>query len=197
MSSDGEPRNDELERLEFEQLLERHLPTLRAYVSRNLDAALADRESTSDLVQSVCREVLQSRGQYTFRGDAAFQRWLLQVALHKLMDRRRFWRARKREGKKIEAGPSASWSRDELGKLAVALGSPSAEAILREDIKRLEAALDQLSDFDREVIRLVRLQGMSHAQFASQAGCSEAQSRKRLFEALARLSLLLRPRSSS
>ena len=71
MSSDGEPRNDELERLEFEQLLERHLPTLRAYVRRNLDAALADRESTSDLVQSVCREVLQSRGQYTFRGDAA------------------------------------------------------------------------------------------------------------------------------
>lgn len=186
-----EPSQDQ----RVEDLLERHLPTLRAYVRRNLDAGLADRESTSDLVQSVCREVLQGKEKFEFRGDAAFQRWLLQVALHKLMDRRRFWRARKREGLKVEPQQraSASWSRDELGKLAVALGSPSAEAMLREDLRRLEEALAQLTDFDREVIRLVRLQGMSHAEFAGQIGCTEPQSRKRLFEALARLSLLLRP----
>jgi RNA polymerase sigma factor (sigma-70 family) len=177
----------------IEDLLERHLPSLRAYVRRNLDAGLADRESTSDLVQSVCREVLQSRGRFEFRGDAAFQRWLLQVALHKLMDRRRFWRARKREGLKVEGQPgSLSWSQDELGRLAVALGSPSAEVMLREDLQRLEGALEQLSEFDREVIRLVRLQGLSHAEFAARMGCTEPQSRKRLFEALARLSLLLR-----
>ena len=65
--------------------------------------------------------------------------------------------------------------------------------MLREDLKRLEEALGQLTDLDREVIRLVRLQGMSHAEFAGQIGCTEPQSRKRLFEALARLSLLLRP----
>jgi len=177
----------------IEDLLERHLPSLRAYMRRNLDAGLADRESTSDLVQSVCREVLQSRGKFQFRGDAAFQRWLLQVALHKLMDRRRFWRARKREGLKVEGQPdSLSWSQDELGRLAVALGSPSAEVMLREDLQRLEGALEQLSEFDREVIRLVRLQGLSHAEFAGRMGCTEPQSRKRLFEALARLSLLLR-----
>jgi len=177
----------------IEDLLERHLPTLRAYVRRNLDAGLADRESTADLVQSVCREVLQSRGKFEFRGDAAFQRWLLQVALHKLMDRRRFWRARKREGLRVEGQRGAlSWSQDELGRLAVALGSPSAEAMLREDLDRLALALEELSEFDSEVIRLVRLEGLSHAEFAGRMGCTEPQSRKRLFEALARLSLLLR-----
>jgi len=177
----------------IEDLQERHLPTLRAYVRRNLDAGLADRESTADLVQSVCREVLQSRGKFEFRGDAAFQRWLLQVALHKLMDRRRFWRARKREGLRVEGQRGAlSWSQDELGRLAVALGSPSAEAMLREDLDRLALALEELSEFDSEVIRLVRLEGLSHAEFAGRMGCTEPQSRKRLFEALARLSLLLR-----
>ena len=64
--------------------------------------------------------------------------------------------------------------------------------MLRESLDRLELALEELSEFDREVIRLVRLQGLSHAQFAARMGCTEPQSRKRLFEALARLSLLLR-----
>ena len=177
----------------IEHLLERNLPTLRTYVHRNLDAGLAARVSTADLVQSVCREVLQSRGKFEFRGDAAFQRWLLQVALHKLMDRRRFWRTGEREGLRVNGQRGApSWSRDEFGRLAVALGSPSAEAILREDVDRLELALAELSEFDREVIRRVRLEGLSHAEFAGRMGCTEPQSRKRLFEALARLSLLLR-----
>jgi RNA polymerase sigma factor (sigma-70 family) len=141
----------------------------------------------------VCREALQSRGHVPFRGHAAFQHWLLQVALHKRMDRRRFWRTRKREGLRVDArGADLSWSQDELGKLAVVLGSPSAEAILREDLLRLEQALEQLAEFDREVSRPVRLQGMSHADFAERMSCTEPQSRKRLFEALARLSLLLR-----
>jgi RNA polymerase sigma factor (sigma-70 family) len=143
------------------------------------------------LVQSVCREVLEKRGNYHYQGDAAFQSWLFQVALHKLMDRRRYWGAVKRAPAEGAAPPRAKgegWNQSQLARLAVTLFTPSRDAMLHEDLARLEEALDALSDADREIIRLIHLDGLSHAEAGLQLGCSESQSRKRLFHALARLS---------
>jgi len=182
-SDDREPQ--------LEALLEEHLPSLRTYVRRNMDAVLSDRESCADLVQSVCREVLQSRGAYRYQGEAAFRQWLFQVALHKLMDRRRFYRAGKRAD-----GPAAHeralWSTDELTRLAESVGSPSGDAMLREELDALSRGLERLSEDDQDIIRWVHLEHMTHAAAAERLGCTEAQSRKQLFRALTRLSLYLR-----
>lgn len=179
--------------LQIETLLERHLPDLRAYVRRNMDAALAQRESCADLVQSICREALQSKGQYEFRGEAAFRQWLLQMALHKLIDRRRFYRARKREGAPLEPAAGSAFDVDQLARLARTLGaSPSSEASLREELAVLAAALDKLAEADRAMIRMIHLEGLTHADVAERVGCSVPQSRGRLFLALARLSAHLR-----
>jgi RNA polymerase sigma factor (sigma-70 family) len=175
----------------LEHLLEEHLPSLRTYVRRNMDAALAGRESCADLVQSVCREVLQSRGAYRYQGDAAFRQWLFQVALHKLMDRRRFYRA----GKRAEEGgvrEKLAWSRDELARLAESVGTPSADAMLREELDSLSNALERLTESDQDIVRWVHLEHLSHSAVAERLGCTEPQSRKRLFQALTRLSLYLR-----
>ena len=179
--------------LQIETLLERHLPDLRAYVRRNMDAALAQRESCADLVQSICREALQSKGQFEFRGEAAFRQWLLQMALHKLIDRRRFYRARKREGGQLEPTAGSGFDLDQLARLARTLGaSPSSEASLREELAVLAAALDKLAEPDRAMIRMIHLEGLTHADVAERVGCSVPQSRGRLFLALARLSAHLR-----
>lgn len=179
--------------LQIETLLERHLPDLRAYVRRNMDAALAQRESCADLVQSICREALQSKGQFEFRGEAAFRQWLLQMALHKLIDRRRFYRARKREGAQLEPAAGSAFDLDQLARLARTLGaSPSSEASLREELAVLAAALDKLAEADRAMIRMIHLEGLTHADVAERVGCSVPQSRGRLFLALARLSAHLR-----
>jgi len=176
----------------LESLLERHLDDLQSYVRKNMGPALAQRESCADLVQSICREVLQSHGRYQFQGEAAFRKWLLQVALHKLIDRRRFYRSRKRDQIAREADLSAAWQIEEIAKLARTLGSPSGEAMLREDIGRLGRALDQLGERDREVIRMIHIEGLTHADVAERIGCTESQSRGRLFLALARLSAHLK-----
>jgi len=179
--------------LQIEALLERHLPDLRAYVRRNMDAALSQRESCADLVQSICREALQSKAQYEFRGEAAFRQWLLQLALHKLIDKRRFYRARKREGAQLEPAAGSAFDLDQLARLARTLGaSPSSEASLREELGVLAAALDKLAESDRAMIRMIHLEGLTHADVAERIGCSVPQSRGRLFLALARLSAHLR-----
>ncbi len=182
-TEDSEPR--------LEHLLEEHLPSLRSYVRRNMDAALWERESCADLVQSVCREVLEARGAYRYQGPAAFRQWLFQVALHKLMDRRRFYRA----GKRAEDGPGrerVEWSREVLVRLAESVGTPSADAALHEELASLTGALERLSEADQAIVRWVHLEHASHAVVAERLGCTEAQSRKRLFQALTRLSLHLR-----
>lgn len=175
----------------LEHLLEEHLPSLRVYVRRNMDAALESRESCADLVQSVCREVLESRGAYRYQGDAAFRQWLFQVALHKLMDRRRFYRAGKR-AEEPGGRERQAWSRSELSRLAESVGTPSADAALHEELEALSSALSRLSEADQDIVRWVHLEHLGHAAVAQRLGCNEAQSRKRLFQALARLSLHLR-----
>lgn len=180
------------QRDELEQLLERHLDHVQAYVRRNMGADLARKEAAEDLVQSICREALQSRERFRYEGEAAFRRWLLQIALHKLIDRRRFYASDRRGDPLRVADLPSQWDVHELAKLARSLGSPSGEAMLREDLARLAQALERLSEADRTVIRLIYIDGRMHAEAAERMGCSEPQSRGRLFMALARLSTHLR-----
>jgi len=60
-----------------------------------------------------------------------------------------------------------------------------------EEIERVEAAFDKLSDDYRQVILLSRIVGLSHREVAREMGRNEAAVRKLLSRALARLLLLL------
>ncbi|NUP97415.1 MAG: sigma-70 family RNA polymerase sigma factor [Planctomycetaceae bacterium] len=170
-----------------EELLERHLPDLRRYVRRRVSPALLAHESTSDLVQSVCREVLQDLAHFRPQDEASFRAWLCQSALRKILDRQRFHAAEKRD----RAREAGAFSRDELSALAASFPSPSGDAMRQEELERLERALGELDESDRRLVLLIHLEGLSHAQAAERLGTTEVNSRKQLSRALARLSRLL------
>jgi len=71
------------------------------------------------------------------------------------------------------------------------VASPSEEAAGREALARLEAAFDRLDENEREIIVLARVVGLSHAELAQRLQCNEVAARKRLFRALAALSVAL------
>lgn len=173
-----------------EELLERHLPGLRTYVRRNVSPGVLAKESSSDLVQSVCREVLQNVDLFQYQGEAAFRSWLYQAALRKLIDRQRYYKAEKRDtGRESPLEPGLDLSSEAACVLAASLaGSPSSEAIMHEEIQRLERGFAQLEASDRAIIHLVYVQGLTHAQVAAKLDCTEVASRKQLSRALARLS---------
>jgi RNA polymerase sigma factor (sigma-70 family) len=75
-----------------------------------------------------------------------------------------------------------------------AFTSPTAAAMKREDLERLEKAFDLLSEDDRQVITLARIAGAPHAEIAEQLGVSPGAVRVRLSRALARLAVLMRGR---
>jgi RNA polymerase sigma-70 factor (subfamily 1) len=163
-----------------ETLLMRHLPRLRVFVRLRVDAALRQRESSSDLVQSVCREVLEHAGTFTYDGEERFRAWLFTAALNKIRERKRSLATDKRD---VDREVVLDGSR-ELADARMALQSPSEFAVAGELAQHMELAFDQLSEDHREVITLARVVGLSHAEIAQHMHRGEGAVRMLLSRAL-------------
>jgi RNA polymerase sigma-70 factor (ECF subfamily) len=138
-------------------MLVRHLPWLQACVRLRVGPELRAYESCSDLVQSVCGELAAAQGGLTFADEAAFRGWLFTTALNKVRARARHLHRQRRDVRRLVAGTAGA----ELAARQPALeASPSATAALGEQIERLEAAFDVLSEDHREVILLARFAGL-------------------------------------
>lgn len=175
------------------ELLLRHLPAVRAYVRLRGGPRIRQHEDVSDVVQSVCRELLQSlRGGAGFRytGEATFRSWLFTAALRKLVERDRYYGADKRDAARLVNGAGDSAAPDFLA-CYQSLCTPSLVAIERETQQRIERGLDAMPEEQREVILLARLAGLSHAEIAEHLGRSEVAVRSILSRGLARLARFL------
>ena len=174
-----------------EDLLALHLPALRAFVRLRCGPMIRAKESSSDLVQSVCRELLGGLDGFEYAGEAAFKSWLFTAAARKIADRAAFWQAGKREAAREAAVPNfgASASGDAaLIDIYRTAATPSQVVMGREALERIEAAFDVLPDDYREAVVLSRVLGMSRAEVAAAMGRSETAVRHLLFRGLAQLS---------
>lgn len=167
------------------EALERMRSRLTAFVRVHVDATVRAHESCSDIVQSVCREVLANRDRITFQGDEAFRAWLFTWALNKIRDRQCHWLAQKRDVRREQ--PVADGSVHDALVHYQTFATPSREAMLHEQVERIEAAFDRLPPQYREVISLARIAGLSHAEIAAQLGSTPGAVRTQLNRALVRL----------
>ena len=174
-----------------DELLGRFLPGLRAYVRLRSGRLLRARESTTDLAQSACREVLGNLDRFEHGGEAGFRYWLYTTALRKIRKRAEYWQAEKRDAaKEVPLAANDDSDRDLLDAYR-SLSTPSQNAMAREELERVEAAFDGLADEDREVIVLARVVGLSHAEIGERLGKSEGAARVQLHRALGKLADLL------
>lgn len=174
----------------LDELVVRHVDGLRAFVRLRVGPELRAKESNSDLVQSVCREVIQEARRFQHPSESAFKSWLFTTALRKIADRAEHWRAQKREAGREERLPSRA---DDGALLSYyrSISSPSQHAVAAEERERIERAFEELTDEQREVIVLARVAGLSRAEIAAQTGRSEGAVRVLLHRSLARLSEML------
>jgi len=172
------------------ELLERHLASLRSYIRVRLGPELRRKESSQDLTQSVCRQVLQNFDAFDFRGDESFRRWLLRQAENKIRDRYRFWKREKRDsGLEEDVGESlaVTGARDASPSALHDLLTPSRHLAGREELERLEETFARLPEDFRTIIVLARLQGLGHEAIAEKMGRTVSATRTLLSRALARL----------
>lgn len=171
-----------------ESLLRAHLDDLRAFVRLRSDVRLRLRESESDLVQSICREVLTDLSGFEYRDAPSFRSWLFTLALNKVREKGRFHGAERRaahhEERSLDAPAPEHVAREPAG----AEFTPSQHAAGREAEERFEAAFDRLSEGHREVILLSRVLRLPHAEIARRMDRSEVAVRSLLSRALVTLS---------
>ena len=173
----------------LDQLLQRYLPQLHAFVHARLGKQMRARESSVDVVQSVCRELLSARESFAFRGEDRFRAWLFTSALNKLRERHRRMHADKRDvAREIAAA-------DDEAFLAVAhLMTPSQDAIGNETAVALRDSLEELDEDHREVVTLARLVRLPHRVIAEVMGRNEEATRQLLARAMLQLARNLKRR---
>jgi len=172
-----------------ETLLRRYLPGLRAFIRLRSGPLVRARESSEDLAQSVCREVLQHIDRFQHGNETGFKHWLFTTAMRRIQNKHEYWKAQKRDAARdvpIDAGRSEGMN-EALLTCYRSFSSPSQHAMANEELERIERAFDALTDEEREVISLARIVGLSHREIGEKLGKSEGATRVALHRALIKL----------
>lgn len=181
---DGPPPPDQ----RLPDLLVRHLDTLRCFVRIHVSPALRQREQDSDIVQSVCAEVLAHPARFQYHGEAAFRSWLYRAVLDRVRQKLRFHGAERRSPDREEhPGPEGAGPLDSYAEMV----TPSRVAMNRELQQKLEVAIDGLPEAQKEVLVRARLLQLDHETIARELDITTDASRQLLHRAIARLSLIL------
>ena len=153
---------------------EEHGRTIYSFLRFQVDSA----DTADDLTAEVFLRAVRSADRFDpARGEA--RSWLFRIAQNVLRDHGR----RERRRRQV----SLSDYRD----LRSDAPSPEERVLWQEEVGRLLAALDELSEGDRRLVSLRYGSGLSSAEAAEVLGIREAAVRTRLWRALGRLRKVL------
>jgi RNA polymerase sigma-70 factor, ECF subfamily len=201
MAASGEPDTEQLlrraaggDRSAVEQLLVRHDKRLHRLIGLRMDRRLSGRIDPADVVQEALADAVRRLDDYLRDRPLPFYPWLRQLALERLAKvHRQHIHAQKRSVRREEPPPLPGESALELANRLLARGSsPSARLRAAELRARVESALAQLSETDREVLVLRHLEQLSGREVAAVLNISEGAVYNRHLRALGRFRALLR-----
>jgi RNA polymerase sigma-70 factor (ECF subfamily) len=178
-----------------QQLLGRHRARLRKLIAVRLDRRLAARVDPSDVIQEALADADRKLSDYLRRRPLPFYPWLRQLTLERLVKiHQRHLRVRKRSAAREEPGglDLSDESVLELAQRLIDPGTGPSQRLLREELyRRVQGALAQLSERDREVLIMRYLEQLSPTEIAAALEVSEGAVKVRHVRALRRLRALL------
>jgi RNA polymerase sigma-70 factor (ECF subfamily) len=143
-----------------------------------------------DVVQDALIHALGGMEDFTYENEGDFVRWLSRIAENTLRDNRDRFHAEKRDIRKEI--PLGSGGRATDGRLSgvpgpVAATTPSVILSRKEDLARLEKAIDALKPEYKEVIVLTKIEGLGYQEIADSVGKSSEAVRKLVSRAMTAL----------
>jgi RNA polymerase sigma-70 factor (ECF subfamily) len=188
---------------EMEQLkAERNIALARIFASYHerleriivfrMDPRIRRRLDASDVLQEAYLEMDRRLTEYLSDPKVSVLVWMRQRVLQKLIDmQREQFRDKRNVNKEQQAAVHWNSSNTSLSVnafLAASITSPSQNLIRNEDVLQLQAAMDSLSEMDREVIALRHFEQLSNQQVAEVLSLSTTAASNRYIRALSRLS---------
>ncbi|CAN5180307.1 sigma-70 family RNA polymerase sigma factor [soil metagenome] len=177
-------------------LYDRYRDKLRRMVQVRLDPRLKGRVAPSDVLQEAYIDALKRYPHYFEKADQPFFGWLRLIVAQRLADvHREHLSAKKRDVRnelpfghpRAGMGSSACLA----SCIAGTLTSPSNAAVKNEYIAKLETALSELEDVDREILLLRHFEELSNAETAQVLGLHPPAASKRYVRALSRLKQIM------
>ena len=140
-----------------------------------MGSELRSKLESMDLVQDVLMSALGDLGGFTYTNEGDFLRWLGKIAENRIRDNLDKLHAGKRDiRKEIPLNDCASTSRDDPDRIPQPARNTTPSVILsrREDLDKLEKAIDELKPEHREVIVLAKIDGLSYQEIGDRLGKS-------------------------
>ena len=175
-----------------ERLLEVHREPLRRMVGLRLDPALAGRVDASDIVQDVMLEVSQRLADYLRNPAMPFHLWVRHIAKDHMIDAHRRHRQAQRRSLDREQPilPAALADQSSLelaGQFLDRELTPATAAVRHELQRRMQQAVAELEEDDREIILMRHYEQLSNQEVAAALGLTEAAASMRHLRAVRRL----------
>ena len=143
-----------------------------------------------DVVQDVLMSALKDLGDFKYKTQGDFLRWLSRIAENRLRGYLQRLHANKRDiRKEVRFDGYRPTAEDSVVAAlhAIVTTTPSAIMSKREDLDKLAKAIDKLKPEYRQVIVLARIEGLSYKEIGDQLGKSSEAVRKLVARALEEL----------
>ncbi len=159
------------------QLCTIYVERVRRIVRFRMGPELRSQLESMDLVQEALMEAVKDIGDFTYSSDGDFLNWLCSIVENTIRDHLDKVHAAKRDVRRqVSLNKVAACTdrpRPEAG-LPVITTTPSAIMSLREELDRLERAMDRLKPEYREVIVLAKIEGLPCKEVAGRLNKSPA-----------------------
>ena len=174
------------------ETIERFRAYLTLLAASQMDSFLGQRIDASDIVQQTLLDAVTKEDQFRGRSDAELAAWLRRILANNMVDAFRYHTRDKRNAsreKSLDESIFQSFRR--VDALIAPNPTPSQRACANEQVLQLPAALEQLSDAQREAIVLHHLQGLKLSETGKRMGKSEAAVCGLLHRGLKRLNEIM------
>jgi RNA polymerase sigma-70 factor (ECF subfamily) len=159
----------------LDQLYKVYGERVRRIVRLRMGKELRPKLDSMDLVQDVLVSALGGLGQFTYKNEGDFLRWLSKIAENALRDNLDKLYTDKRdirkEVRRVDLSPTTG-SGFVANAGPIDATTPSVIMSRKEDLDKLEKAIDQLKPEHREVVVLTKIEGLSYKEIGKKLGKS-------------------------
>lgn len=172
-------------------LFDQYRARLERIVEFRMDDRIKSRVDSADVLQEAFIELNCRLTDFLTQPTVSVFVWMRQKTLQTLIDLQRGHFRDKRDPNRERQQP-ANWSSNDTGIsiqafLSVSMTSPSQHLIRGEEVQKLQDAIGQLNELDREVIALRHFEQLSNLQVAEILNLSPTAASNRYIRALSRL----------
>ena len=175
----------------LDQLFKAYNERVLRIIRMRMGPELRTKLQSIDLVQDAFISALRGLENFTYKNEGDFLRWISKIAENRLRDNIDNFHADKRDiRKEIPLNNNSSNTQDNFIGISEPANNTTPSLIIskREDLNKLEKAMEKLKPEYREVIMLIKIDGLTYADAANKLGKGSDAVRMLLSRAIAALS---------